>query len=417
MAMSDWLLVRLARDGSGPLGWVAVSAAGQLLDASGANDPAGLAEAAAGRRVALVVPSTDVLHLAVTLPSGSDAKLAQIVPFAVEEQVADDIDNLHCAVGRPLEGPGSPTRVDVVSRALLEHWLAAARAHGLSPVALHAEAALVPAVPGQLSVLIEEDTLLLRSSARPPLTLPSSDAALALELALAGDAPALAAAQLTVYASAPDWEWHAAAFEALRPRLGSMRVQLLSGGPLPFFAMHWRQADAINLLQGPYAPVRPAALQWRAWRLAAGLGAGLLALHLLASGVSLRRLHATEQSLDGSIREVFSQAMPGELSGGNARARMQQRLAQVQAAAPEQGSLMAMLVAVASAHGREPATRIGALSYRKGTLDMKVTAPDVESLERMNQALRAGGYAADLASGSAHEQSYEGRLQLRSPGT
>ena len=188
--MSDWLLVRLARDGSQPTGWVTVSSSGQLLDVQGATDAQGLAAAAVGKRVALVVPGADVLHLAAVLPSGSESKLAQIVPYALEEQVAEDLDGLHFAVGRPVDGPGSPTSVDVVSRALLERWLGVAADHGFSPVAVHADSALVPQVPGQLTVLLDDETLILRSGTQRPLVLPVSDPAFALDLAFPGDADA-----------------------------------------------------------------------------------------------------------------------------------------------------------------------------------------------------------------------------------
>lgn len=414
--MSDWLLVRLARDGSRPAGWVAVSSAGQLLDVAGSADAAGLAAAAAGRRVALVVPGTDVLQLSATLPSGSEARLAQVVPFALEEQVAEDIDTLHFAVGRPLDGPGSPTSVDVVSKPLLERWLAVARDAGLAPVALYADSELVPVLPGQVSVLLDEETLLLRSGSQRPLVLPAADPGFALDLAFGGDAEALAAAHVTVYAGSADWERHAAMFEALRPKLGSLRTQLLAGGPLPVYGTQFLGSGAINLLQGAYAPARPGGARWRAWRLAAALAGALLLLHLVAAGLELRRLRGVEKGLDTNIQEVFGQAMPGEVSHGNARARMEQRLAQLRASVPEPGSLLAMLAAVASAHANAPGTRIDALSYRKGSLDMKVTGPDVETLERMNQTLRGAGFASELASGTARDKVYEGRLQLRSPG-
>jgi len=415
--MSDWLLVRLARDGSQPTGWVTVSSSGQLLDVQGATDAQGLAAAAVGKRVALVVPGADVLHLAAVLPSGSESKLAQIVPYALEEQVAEDLDGLHFAVGRPVDGPGSPTSVDVVSRALLERWLGVAADYDLSPVAVYADSALVPQVPGQLTVLLDDESLILRSGTQRPLVLPVADPGFALDLAFQGDADARQAAHVTVYATSLDWERHGAAFEALRATLGSLRIQLLSGGPLPLFGSQLLGAGAINLLQGAYAPARPAGAGWRAWRLAAGLAGALLVLHLVAAGVELRRLRSVEKALDTSIQEVFSQAMPGEVSGGNARARMEQRLTQIRAAAPERGSLLSLLSAVAGARAAAPGTRIDALSYRKGALDMKVTGPDAQSLEQMNQSLRGAGLVSDLASGSTKDKAYEGRLQLRSAGT
>src|SRR5262245_30462975 len=75
-------------------------------DASGArrgNVHSGLLEEAAplavGRRVVVLVPGTDVLLAEPVLPLNSSAKLAQVVPFALEEHLATDVDDLHFAVG------------------------------------------------------------------------------------------------------------------------------------------------------------------------------------------------------------------------------------------------------------------------------------------------------------------------------
>ncbi len=412
--MSDWILVRLARDGTQPAGWVVVSAAGELIDAHAATDAAGLASAAAGRRVALVVPGTDVLQLAATLPAGNESRLAQIVPYALEDQVSEDLDSLHFAIGQALAGPGSRLCVDVVNRALLQRWLAVPEALGLVAQAVYADSELLPLLPGHISAWIEEDNLTLRVPGCRPLVLPASDPAFALELALANDAGALQASHLNVYVTSQDWARHAATYEALRPRVASLKVQLLSGGILPLLGAQLVGAGAINLLQGGYTPVRTGGPTWRTWRLAAGLAAALLGVHLVASGLQIKRLGAQEQALDAGIQQAFAQALPGQIAGTSARKRMEQRLVQLRAAAPESGSLLSLLSALSRAHAAAPGTRIEALSYRKGSIDMKVTGPDAQSLERMNQSLRGAGLTSELASGSARGQDYEGRLQLRS---
>jgi general secretion pathway protein L len=415
--MSDWLLVRLARDGNQPTGWLRVASSGELLDAQPAVEIAELAAAAVGRRVVLVAPGSDVLQLAASLPAGTETRLAQVVPYALEEQVSEDLDSLHFAVGHTLGGPGTATCVDVVARARLTHWLEVAAALDLAPVAVYADSELVPVIPGHVTALLEDELLTLRVDASRPLQLPAQDPALALELALGSDADKLRACHFTLYTTSIDWARHAPAFESLRPRLASLKVQLLTAGALPLFGTQLLQAGAINLLQGPYAPARPGGFHWRAWRLAAGLAVGLLALHLVAEGLQLRRLAATDKSLDASLQQTFAQAMPGEIAGNSGRKRMEQRLAQLQGAAAERGSLLPLLSALAVAHAAAPGTRVDALSYRKGSLDLKVSGPDAESLERMNQSLRAAGLGSDLASGSTRGQSYEGRLQIRSSGS
>ena len=69
---------------------------------------------AGGRKLIAIVPGTDVLLAEPVLPLKSGVKLQQIVPFALEEQMAADVEDLHFAIGRRNERPGTP--VAVVSR-------------------------------------------------------------------------------------------------------------------------------------------------------------------------------------------------------------------------------------------------------------------------------------------------------------
>jgi cytochrome bd-type quinol oxidase subunit 2 len=56
------------------------------------------------------------------------------------------------------------------------------------------------------------------------------------------------------------------------------------------------------------------------------------------------------------------------------------------------------------------------LSFREGGLDLRLKASDAASLERIDQALRNGGWQAELTSGSAAGSVYEGRIQMRPGG-
>src|SRR5687768_2774709 len=120
MATSDWLLLRLpATAGESP--------ARALVDSSGAllplpPDDGDLAVLAAGRQVALVAPAADVALFSVPLPAGNEARLQQLAPFALEEQVSEDLDQLHFAVGAR-DGAGQ-VAVAVASRERMQYWLA-----------------------------------------------------------------------------------------------------------------------------------------------------------------------------------------------------------------------------------------------------------------------------------------------------
>jgi type II secretory pathway component PulL len=93
--MADWILVRLGRDTAQPHQWVCVAVSGHLSEAPGSGDDQALLAAAEGRRVALVVPGSDVLQTLVVVPAGSESRQAQIIPYALEDQVAEDLESLH----------------------------------------------------------------------------------------------------------------------------------------------------------------------------------------------------------------------------------------------------------------------------------------------------------------------------------
>src|SRR4029453_18621960 len=85
-------------------------------------------------------------------------------------------------------------------------------------------------------------------------------------------------------------------------------------------------AKPINLLQGRYQPQTTRAVGWQAWRVAAMLLAGLLALHALGKGAELFMLKSAEKKVDTSIEQAFRAAMPGETNATNARRRMETKL-------------------------------------------------------------------------------------------
>lgn len=402
--MSDWLLVRLARDGSQPCGWMLVSASGHALETAHVRDGEGLAAAAAGRRVVLVAPAADVLHASATLPPGSESRLAQLAPFALEDQVAEDLEQLHFAVGKGRAGVNGATDVDVVSTAVLDSWLEQARLAGCEAQAVYAVAGLVPELPGQLSILADDDQLVVRREGQRPVVLPGTDPELAVELALGGEALP-EGLMVTVQADALDWPHWKEAFEAWRTRLHSLRIQLLPNGTLPLFAAQVAESPGINLLQGRYAPRRRGFEIWKAWRLAAGLAAALLVLHLAGTALGYRRLRAEEKVLDASIQQSFSQAMPGVVSGGKPRARLEQRLAQIAAAAPGRDGFLPMLSAVAGSVRGVEGARLQQLQFKPGSLDLKLEKTDAAMAERVSQSLRAAGWSAKVQSGQIQVRS------------
>lgn len=408
--MAEWLVLRLTRGPEELVSWMSADAHGQPLGAPHTGALSQAADAAGGRRVAVIVPSSDVLTTQVELPVKSGVRVQQVVPYALEEQLAADIETLHFAVGSRDEASGR-TNVAVVTRDLMQQWLATLAAAGLQPDVLCTEAALLPDNPGHVVLMLETDTMWVHRTGQPPLTLPAADLAAVLSAALGAE---MISDNLIVYVAPEDWQRRSAEVEALRSHCSSLKVQLLNFGPLPLLAAQLPGGSYLNLLSGDFAPKRALGASWQRWRLVAVLAAALFALHVSGLALQLHEQHRTEQALDEAIDALAGRALPGHPGSAEVRGLVQQRLLAAQGGGDS--ALMPALALVAQALEGTSNTSIEALNFDHQGLNLKVRSSDAEQIERVNQLLRSNGWQAQLTSGQATSAGYEGSIQARAPG-
>jgi general secretion pathway protein L len=409
--MAEWLILQLPRSSEGSCNWMVADAGGRAVGAPQAGPIAQAAAQAPGRNVGLVVANGDVLLTEVELPPKSGVRPQQLVAYALEEQLAADIETLHFAVGARDEANGR-TAVAVVTRALMIRWLQELNDMGIKVAAVCADASLLPENPGHTVVMLDGDTLALRRVGRPALAVPADHIGAALEASLGSE---MAADNLIFYASPQDWQLRSSEVEALRTQCASLKVQLLNSGPLPLLAPQLVAGAFINLLSGEFAPEVSVGGRWQRWRLAAILAAVWFAVHVGGLSLELLQQHRAERALDEEIGALARNALPGDSGQGAVRSRVEQRLLAAQGDTGGAG-FMPALAALAQALGSARGASLQALSYRDGGLDLKLKAGDAESLERIDQTLRNNGWQAELTSGGAAATGYEGRIQMRRGG-
>lgn len=415
MATGDWILLRLpATPGEAP-SWAMVDSAGALLPLPEDNTTGTLPSLAAGRQLALLVPSADVALFMAQLPAGNEARLQQLAPFALEEQVSEDLEDLHFAVGARNAATGE-VPVAVVGRERMREWLAQAEALGVTPRAVFAESDLAPLLPGHVTLLVVPDGFILRNDAGRPVVFPADDPALALAMLLGPEAD-LSTVNLAVHAAPGDWPPCEAAIEALRDRVASLKVQLHVGGLPAVLAQGISSSAPVNLLQGAFKPQRRGTNLWLRWRTAAALLGALLLLHVAAGLWELRGARQEAQRLDDEISRVYGSIFPGQQPGRQLRRTLEARIRSAAGGGSTQGELMGLLAALAAARQNVPMATLDAMTYKPGQLQITLSAPDAATLEQFSQALRAGGFGATVASGNQTERGFKGQIDMKVAGT
>jgi general secretion pathway protein L len=421
--MPHTLLLRIPAPGQEETEWLSLDESGSALTAKQRGPLSLAAVLARASRVVALAPATQILLADPELPPGSGVKLARAVPFALEEQLTEDIDELCFAIGRRHASGRTP--VAVVSRKVLRMWLEALAAAGISPEAIYADIAFIPDNPGQTILWLENSRLAVRRPGMMPFAVeltPVADA-----LVVAGVIPDPLAPppgegaepqpleSAVLYVSREEWARVKNEFESIANRFASLKVQILTDGPLPWLARHLQSTDAVNLLQGEFARTTDYGARWHRWRTAAMLAGGLLLAHMAAAALKIHQANHETKALDGQIAQIFSQVMPNE-TPQDARRQMQSRLERVRHSGPGPQYFLRALEALGNAMSAVPKTTLDSLSYREQSLDMKVSAPSLAALSQLSQLVSKQGLQADIQSSKPVDSGVEAQMQVRAPG-
>ncbi len=417
--MTHTLLLRLPPPGEEDTEWLTIDEFGAAAT-SKQRGPLSLASAVArSAKVIVLAPATQILLAEPELPPGSGAKLARAVPFALEEQLTEDVDQLCFALGR--RRPNGHTPVAVVSRSVLQSWMAQLSAAGIEPTALYADISLVPENPGQTVLWLEKTRLAVRRPESLPFAVELTPVSEALVVAGVIADPLEEAAEPRVpesavlYVTREDWAVAQDEFQALAGQFASLKVQLLTDGPLAWLSRDLAKTDAVNLLQGEFARSTDYGARWQQWKTAAMLAAGLLVAHIAATGLKIHQANRETKALDGEIAQLYQQTMPAEQMQ-DPRRQMQARLDRIHHSGAGPEYFLHALEALGGAVSANPKTNISNLSYHEQALDMKVRAPNLAALSQLSQFVGKQGLTAEIQSSTPVDSGVEAHMQVRAEG-
>ena len=425
--MSETLVIRLVTDdptlsaGTGLAEWTVVDAAGACVLAPAAGPLASAADLCSGRRIVVLVPAVRVLRTRVEVPVKGASRIAQALPFALEDLMAEDVEELHFVAG--MRFADEQVAVAVVRREWMDAWQAQLGAAGIAPQALYADSDGVLDIAGTSTLILEQQHALLRDPAGDPVVseLESLDGLLELWLAqprAAGPEGVVPPRNLQVYDATvdglPNKTW-----EDLQDRVESLEVRRLPDGALLRLAAAIVTNPGVNLLQGDYARRNSAGSYWPRWRLAAGLVAALATTVVAATGADAWRLKRESAALQAEINEAAAFTFPGVSGNGDLRELVNTKLQSGDSAAASAAAraFLETLQTVAVAVTKAGNATVEGLNYRGGVLELQIRAPSADSLDTIRRfVVEAGNLKAEIQSSNAAGDEIQGRIRISGSG-
>jgi general secretion pathway protein L len=423
--MAEYLVIRLGTERDSAANWIAVDGNGTRLSPPVTGPLSEATRDVGGRAVIVLVPATTVLTTTVDIPIRGGSRLQTALPFALEEHLADDVENLHFASGTRRDSGLLP--VAVVAHTYMQDWLEQLSDAGITPSRIVPENYGLARIPGTLSLLVDGQQIMFNDGADNEFVIqgvkPSDALAMAGALDATGDGemakepdPATSS-HLLVYCEPTAEEHFKHDWNALRNELSSVDINLLPDGILPRLAVTVAAGRGVNLLQGRYGPKAELGSLFRPWRYAAIL---LLTLGIVGIGgkaVDFYRLGLEESALKAQFTQEYRQLRPDDtrdivdpVATVNSVRRSFGGPAALQVFLP---SLQQLSIALQ----QNTTADIEAISYRAGVIDVRLSAPDVATLDNIQRLIgNSGRFSASIQSTDQVGDKISSRIQIRESG-
>ncbi len=394
------VFLQLPTDPNQPLNWL-------LRDTShnevtrGSGPVEALAPLAAGRQVIVLVPGEQVVLTETELQIRQAAKLRKALPYALEDQLSEDVDELHFAFR---QGKDGKVQVAVVNEERLRQWLAPLEAEGIALRFATPDTLALPWSENSWSIVIEGDRAVVRTGETEGFVSEREglEDFLAAVLETREEPPERIHVWYCSDNSEPlHWPDHAPALE----------THPCNGGLLDVASTSWAPEKSINLLQGAFSADLELAKHLKPWRWAAGLLVIWFGIMSAQQLIEKQRLETKVNAAKEQMVSLYRQTFPEARKVPNPRVQMEQKLKALKGGAGQSDSdFLSLLAASAPAVSADGKTTLEGINFRRGKLTFQLSAKSLGELESLKEKLAqspkldAELLAADSSGGKATGQ-------------
>jgi len=402
--MRSSLFIRLHTDKQ--ISWAIFDPAGQLIES--ATDVS-LDTVPRNRPPLVLIPGTDVVLTEADIPTKQWQRIVQAVPYALEEQFADDIENLHFALEKPRSGN---IAVVVIARSQMEGYLQQLDAAGLTPAILTPDILAVPKSADGWSILCLDEIVLVRTGLYSGFAIELDCLNVALQIALT-ELETNPPQQITVFSGTQS---NSALIELEALGL-PITEHIDEKGIFAWLAQGLVEHKPLNLLQGDYRPQDKMISLLRPWRLTTLLLVLWGGLIMAKQGVEYQQMTQQRQTLNAQIEKVYRETFPEARKVVNPRVQMEQKLKALRAQKfhkKKGDNFLSILNKISSPLTRTPGFKLKRIEYRQAHFDLVLEVANLQALDYLKKRLSRLSLTVEIQSAISQNNFVETRLRIQS---
>jgi general secretion pathway protein L len=362
-------------------------------------------------KVVVLIDSTNVHLNHVKLPTSNRQKMMRAIPFALEDQLAEDVEAFHFVIGKTESDYGVP--VAGIRKDAIESLLTRFGTAGITVDAVIPDAICSPIEDSQWTVVFHADKALIQFDAQIGTVIDTINLPLLLQSSLS-EADSKPEKIVYYYLDGEEPEFQP---EEIDSEVEAVKIAY-NTHPLVIFCGTYNNVRSLNLLQGQYKPRRKTTGQWYRWRLAASLAAIWLLLYVGTAAFEINRLDNKNRELGVEIDRIYKKAFPGSTRIINARVQMEQKLKELKGGGNSGGNqFLALLTDSAKTLSNQKDIEIQSIDFRNNRMDIGLTATNLQSVETLNKQLNTSRtIKAEITSATSEKNRVNGSIRMERSG-
>jgi len=416
--VADTLLIHFSPDNPATASWSLVNSTGELTSMITHGSLSDAAVIAEKHKSVVLLDNTSVYIGSTQLPIKNRQKLLRAIPFALEEQIADDVDDLHFVAGQPQQDASIP--VAAIKKATLDSIIDTMNQAGIEPVAIIPDTLCLTAGNGsQWAILLhgEQANLQLNTFNGSEF---DRDTLLIIITSLLQQESLKTPEKIILFTLDGEAEDDVtrALVEFLPDDIELIKVSY-NTHPLVIYCGQYNNAMPLNLLQDAYKPKRKDNVEWKRWRLAASLAVIWIVLGLGSATTEYYDLKDKNKQLSIQIEKIYKSSFPRSKKIVNARVQMEQKLKELKGggSTSEGTSMVALLTNSASALSSEKEINLQTISYRNNKMELELTGTNLQAIESLNKKINQSPLKSEIVSSSSEKDQVKGSIRVQKAGS
>jgi general secretion pathway protein L len=430
--MTEKLYIRLGTNAKDVVHWVIFSDDQEGIIASGelpnANALEQLAEKAKQREVITFVPTSDISLKSLTVPSKSSKAMRLAVPYMLEDELAQDVDELFFAYSDiKIVGSAHNCFVAIIESAQLALWQGWLKSADITCKKMIPDVLAMP-LTNEVNVgsaIVLGEQILIRQGQWQGITIDSNTWPL-ISQSLSGTQTEekINSEQKSVTDNDSNNEvpnsFSLNAYSILPETIAKLTINAMPEElPLALLAATYNheKAGKFNLLQGDFKVKEQRSPVLKSWFLAAGIAIFALLLNVGIKGAELIQLHSQQAEIEQQIISTYKKAFPKtkRVRVSTIRSQLKQKLKEVGGASGESGFL-AILTQVQPALALVPEIKPQTLKFdgKRNEIRMQAIASDYQYFDKLKIALEESNLTVSMGAQNNQGDQISGSFSITS---